>query len=394
MDYFKEVYLKDLNRFGNNIQNRVHGQMENDFEYKLKKSVNRVDLFSDKETQNKLGEGILSTKSIDVDKVINYLMTRVRDDYKNGSVVYTAAPASNDDRIGWMVFFKELYQTIGYNRYQVILLDRMVEWIVDGIIYRSPCHFVGEMDESIKKQFKIVYDAAALQPIREVQLVIPYHEKMRRGIKIEIEDTTWNVRHFDRESIPGVMYVTLEEDYDQGMDLSAHEDLKKWTILSNQGTEIVGKAGQPIVVSFQATFDGEPREQQFIVTSGGNSEISTIDNKTFTITGKNDTITVSLKDCLQVYTTIPVIYTATNPNWIAIVGPSQIKVDQTVEFELNSSLTNGKVSVQSEKGNFVVDHIDGNKVYLKGTKIGKDNIVVVYNWTSYPTPVEIISPWM
>ena len=42
MDYFNDVYLKKINRFGDNIQDRVHGQMRNDFENKLKKSVNTV----------------------------------------------------------------------------------------------------------------------------------------------------------------------------------------------------------------------------------------------------------------------------------------------------------------------------------------------------------------
>jgi hypothetical protein len=86
--------------------------------------------------------------------------------------------------------------------------------------------------------------------------------------------------------------------------------------------------------------------------------------------------------------------THTQENWISIVGPNQIKVMQTLEYELATSLINYNVDISSEKGNFVIDKIQGNKIYITGTNIGNDNIVVIYNGTKYLTPINVISSWM
>lgn len=395
MDYFTDVYLKNINKFGDNIQSRVHGQMEHDFEHKLKKSVNKVDLFNGDKTSQKIGEGILATKTMDQDNIVNYLMTRINDNYDNGTVIYTAAPAT-EKRLLWMIFFKELYQTIGYNRYQIILLDRYITWISDGKIYTSPAHFVGEMDEAIKKQFKIIYNAAALQPIREVQLIIPYHEKMKRGIKITISDTTWKVRGYDKDSVSGVMYVTLEEDYSQFTNLADEEQLTKWSISSNQGDELAIAAGEPTKISFYASFNGAIMDEKFSVVSLiGASRISTENEKDFDITCEgNDILRVCLKDCEAISNDFNVVVTVQNPDWIAIVGPDKIKVGQVLVYELNSTLTEGTISVVSENNKFTIDKIEDNKIYIEGTQIGKDNIVIIYNGVSYPTPIEVIGPWM
>ena len=79
MDYFTDVYLKRINRFGNNIQTRVHGKMENDFENKLVKSVNKVDLYDQTDKEKIIGVGILETKKINETEVVDYLCTRIDD---------------------------------------------------------------------------------------------------------------------------------------------------------------------------------------------------------------------------------------------------------------------------------------------------------------------------
>jgi D-alanine-D-alanine ligase-like ATP-grasp enzyme len=51
MSYFDEVYLKRLNRYGNDYKTRVQGQREKVFEDLLLKSIYRVDFFYKEESQ-------------------------------------------------------------------------------------------------------------------------------------------------------------------------------------------------------------------------------------------------------------------------------------------------------------------------------------------------------
>ena len=113
MDYFTDVYLKRVNRFGDNIQSRVHGKMENDFENKLRKSVNKVDLYKDKTEQAAFSVGILETKKVSEQELVNYLCTRIEDNYEKGSIFFTKIPFK-EEKQAWMVIFKEQYQTILY----------------------------------------------------------------------------------------------------------------------------------------------------------------------------------------------------------------------------------------------------------------------------------------
>ena len=49
-NYYEDVYLKRLNRYGYDYQSRVQAQREREFEGKLLKSIYRVDFEYDGET--------------------------------------------------------------------------------------------------------------------------------------------------------------------------------------------------------------------------------------------------------------------------------------------------------------------------------------------------------
>ena len=51
MNYFEDVYLKRLNRYGTDYQSRVQAQREREFEGKLLKSIYRVDFEYDGEAR-------------------------------------------------------------------------------------------------------------------------------------------------------------------------------------------------------------------------------------------------------------------------------------------------------------------------------------------------------
>ena len=82
MDYFTDVYLKRVNKHGTDLQSRVHGKMECDFENKLAKSVNRVEMFDYTNEEKQIGVGILESKKINETEVVDYLLTRIKDNYE------------------------------------------------------------------------------------------------------------------------------------------------------------------------------------------------------------------------------------------------------------------------------------------------------------------------
>ena len=390
MDYFSDVYLKSINRFGNTTQSRVHGQLEHDFENKLKKSVNKVTLYNSKNIA--FSEGILETKDTKEEETIVYLCTRIKDDLKNGTIFSTRK--ANEVK-NWMVVFKEKYQTIGYNRYKVILLENKLSWIgKDGLIYDSFVHYTGSLDKSIKDQFKIDLEVAIGTPGKTLSIVCPYTDKIYRDLRINISDETWRVRGYDKISVPGVMYISLEEDYVQNSELANEEDLKKWSNTSSQGLEIV--VDKDDKVEFYSSYNGVLTTNEIKLETESDVKITSYGDNKFGFDGGDSKIVVKayIAAAPKVSQEFELTITEKPQDWIAIVGPNQIKVLQTLEYELATSLDSYSVEVTSENDCFKIIKTEGNKVYIQGINIGKDNIVVSYDGNTYLTPINVISPWM
>ena len=397
MDYFTDVYLKRVNRFGSTIQSRIHGKMRNDFENKLKKSVNKVDLYSYTNENKKINVGIFETKKINETEVINFLCTRIDDIYENGFVFYTNKPFSKQKQ-AWMILYKEQYQTIGYNRYIIILLENKLNLIgSDGLIHSSFVHYVGSKETKVKDLFRINYDVALGLPGKTLSIICPYNENLKRDLRINISNETWCISSYDKVSVPGIMYITLEEDYLQKTEYANQQENDKWTIISSQGYDLVISQNSSQNIDFYCSFNGVLVDENIelqcndpqlkMVKTGFNQYRFNGEPNDYLITGK-------LRNNGLVQQQFSLTITENQENWMAIIGPKQIKVLQIAEYELATSLMDYAVDISSEKGCFIIDKIEGNKIYIKGNNIGQDNIVITYEGNKYLTPINVISPWM
>ena len=395
MDYFNDVYLKKINRFGDNTQSRVHGQMENDFENKLKKSVNKVVLYDYCNNTKEIGEAILESNKVEEKRTLSYLCTRIKDNFENGFMFYTKKPFTQEKQ-AWIVLFKEQYETIGYNRYKVVLLENKIDWIgEDGLIHSTMAHYIGSLESAIKEQFKIELEVAVASPSKTLAMICSYNENLKRDTRINIQDETWRVRGYDKISIPGVMYVTLEEDYVQKTQYADEDELAKWSIISEQGYEIVTDGTKAI--EFYCSYNGTLSDEKLEIACDS-EEIKVIcekDNK-FRFEGAPSTakVLVRLAAAPKVMQEFTITIAAEQQDWLAIVGPHQIKVLQTLEYKLNTTLADYDIEIDSEFGNFKIVDINDNKVSIQGINVGQDNIIIKYEGNEYKTPLNVISPWM
>ena len=397
MDYFTDVYLKRINKHGNTMQDRIHGKMECDFENKLRKSVNRVELYETLTSKHSFGEGILQTKKISEKETWNYLLTRIEEKYENGSVFYTYKPFT-EEKQAWLILFKEQYETIGYNRYIVLLLENELTWIGDdGLIYSEFTHYVGSMDSGIRNQFKIESNVVAATPSKTLEMICAYTPNIKRDLRINISDETWRVVGYDKISIPGIMYVTLEEDYVQKTELAGEEELKKWSITSSQGLEIAIAADSSTPIDFYTSYNGSIVDQEVELSSEDkNVQIKKVGFNCYSFVGNpvSTKIVAQLKNAHKVTQEFDLTITKKPVDWMSIVGPNQIKVLQVLEYELATSLSDYTVNIESQNGCFKIDKVEGNKVYIQGINIGEDNILITHNGATYSTPLKVISPWM
>ena len=97
MSYYDEVYLKRLNRYGLNYQERIQRQRERNFDNYLLKTLYRVDF----QYNNKSYGGSLERYKQDYTETQAYLLTKICVDMPNGTVLDIVS--QDDTHRPWMV---------------------------------------------------------------------------------------------------------------------------------------------------------------------------------------------------------------------------------------------------------------------------------------------------
>lgn len=376
MAYFDKVYLKRVNKYGTNIQERIQNKKIHDFSIVLNKSPNKVTIFKDSETY----DGILQNKTNSEKEVVDYLLTYKNIRWSDGTIL-TTEEVIDLKRKKWLIFHLDEYVSIGYNRYQIIELDRDIQWIDDGIIYSEYVHFTGSganlRDKSITSKFSIQYDVSVMYlPNKILNLVMKTNPKMKKGIRILIGDEVWKVSGIDKISVPGVSYVTLEEDYideQDDVEIANGSKLADWSIQSNIGDTISLVKGDSAQVNFILYYNDIIREEPYKVTVKDRT-IATYSKGEFTGLADGETICkVSLINSPEIEKTFTIKVSDTQEESFTIIGPERVKVEATFEFTIVGDKEG--VSFESQSGNFIIESIEENIITIRGCNIGKDKII-------------------
>lgn len=376
MAYFDTVYLKRVNKYGTNIQERIQNKKIHDFRIVLNKSPNKVAVFKDSETY----EGVLQNKTNSEKEVVDYLLTYKNMNWSDGTII-TTEEVVDLKRKKWLIFHLDEFVSIGYDRYQIIELDRDIQWIDDGIIYSEYVHFTGSganlRDKSITSKFSIQYDSSAMYlPNKILNLVMKTNTKMKKGIRILIGDEVWKVSGIDKISVPGVSYVTLEEDYIDEQDdvkIANSNKLADWNIQSSVGDLISLVEGDSSQINFILYYNDIIREEPYKVTIKDRT-IATYNKGEFTGLSNGETICkVSLINSPEIEKTFTLKVSDVKEESFVIIGPERVKVEGAFEFTIVGNKED--VSFESESGHFTIESVEGDIITIRGNSIGKDKIV-------------------
>ena len=122
-NYYEDVYLKRLNRYGYDYQTRVQSQRERDFENKLLRSVYRVDFDYDGESH----PATLEKYKQDETQLMQYLLTRVSLNLPSGTILMI--PDKDQMLQPWLVYWLESIKASGYNKYIVLKMTHYITWL-------------------------------------------------------------------------------------------------------------------------------------------------------------------------------------------------------------------------------------------------------------------------
>ena len=213
-NYYEDVYLKRLNRYGYDYQSRIQAQREREFEGKLLKSVYRVDF----EYNGEMHPATLERYKQDHTELMQYLLTRVSLNLPNGTILMI--PDKDLVPQPWLVFWLESIKASGYNRYIVLKMTHYITWLDRNNIKReSWCYMYGQEDNMLKDELRSRsrMDTLYTENLKTSFFVMPTTEYVRRDDYLEIGEgalkEAYRVTGYDIQSVPGVEYVTVDPVY-------------------------------------------------------------------------------------------------------------------------------------------------------------------------------------
>ena len=215
MDYYKDVYLKRLNRYGLDYQSRVQGQRERLFENLLLKSLYRVDF----EYNGELIPGIFEKYKQDETENLHYLLTRVDMNIPGGTILMI--PNKDKELKPWMVYYLEEINASGYNRYIMLKMSHYLTWKArDGKEYSTWAYFYGQEDNMLKDelQSRSRMNVRYTENLKLSFFVTPINEHIRKDNYLVVNKNNplqeaYIVTGYDINSTKGVEYVTVDPVY-------------------------------------------------------------------------------------------------------------------------------------------------------------------------------------
>ena len=214
MNYFEEIYLKRLNRYGYDYQSRIQNQREKVFEDLLLKSVYRVDFVYNNEAH----PALLEKYKQDETQLMQYLLTRVSLNIPNGTILMI--PDKDMVEQPWLIYWLESIKASGYNRYIVLKMTHYINWRDrDGNIQSSWAYMYGQEDNMLKDEIRSRSrsDAIYAENLKSSFFIMPTNEFIRKDDYIEVGTGVlkegYRVTGYDVNSTPGVEYITVDPVY-------------------------------------------------------------------------------------------------------------------------------------------------------------------------------------
>lgn len=233
MSYFDEVYLKRMNREGNNQQERVKTRKEKEFDRLfLKKTEYQVRLYGVNGEQRNDICSLQPNKWNESNLIGNLLMSTHAAPLKTGDILNIKQKIKEVeyDKI-WLVLFVEENITKGYQLFKCICLDEEINITNEygDTLEVVPVKFINASASFIQDTFSME-GVGYREPHWNRGFVTADRDFLKKGTYFNYKDRGWEIYGKDNISINNVSYVSIsqkllrEEEPVSSRDIIVSED--------------------------------------------------------------------------------------------------------------------------------------------------------------------------
>lgn len=210
---YNRIYKKRLNRYGTDYQSRIQNKREENFHQYLQRSTSKV-IF---EFNGKIEEGSFERNRQSNTKTLCYLLTDRKLSIPVGTIVML--PDHNKEEKPWMVYWEETIQNSGYNKYSILKMTHFLKWEYEDYWHESWAYMYGQEDNMLKDEIRsrsrssVIYGENSKLDF----FIMPLNPYIKKELYFEVGDEPYTegyrVTGYDRQSTPGVQFVTVDPVY-------------------------------------------------------------------------------------------------------------------------------------------------------------------------------------
>ena len=205
MSYY-DIYQKRLGRYGNTVQERMKNQRILLFEKYKAQSVYQIP-FADNE--GKPRTAVFEPYKQNETKFLSYLLTDLDIELQDGwcNEIFDL---DNKSLGKWMVFYLEENHSRGYNKYVMLRMSHVIS--INGM-GEYPCYCYGQMSALIEDLVASRADVWYEDKDKDGHIIMPTLDIKKDDYIIVNGDKNepYLVTGFDKMTIPGVIYIALNE---------------------------------------------------------------------------------------------------------------------------------------------------------------------------------------
>lgn len=263
---YLQDYITRVSRYGSNEQERAQYFVRKECSTFIEQSPTReMVLINGREI-----ECSIQSNRFKDEETTRYLVTHYYNIFPLGSLVQR----TRHDEV-WMLLRHEPHAFDGDNRYVIIELKHSIQWVDSfGVLNMSPCMIVGSMDSKIKENFRTWNSMITPQPNKVLEVIMPY-QFIKRNTKIISNQEAWYLVDYDKQTIPGIVYLSFTEsainifDDESSQDIADKDKIGLYSIISMQNPLMIlpniatklpiktMRNGVHIVEPIQCTYDPE-----------------------------------------------------------------------------------------------------------------------------------------
>lgn len=208
MDYIN-TYKARVGHLGATPQERAYSSGILEFRRYLKYNQHTVhNLILD---EQKLSfDGVILTDKEDENRVSQILLVKVVEDggpeLKQGDLIWWG-----DDTNPWIIWRSTTSSYQPHQKFYMVRCNYNINWIdEEGAVQSSWIYLLGHKDSKIKDNFRTWNNLITPQPNKYINIILPFR-KIKQGTEIMILDEVWYLVDDDRNSVPGISFMSFTE---------------------------------------------------------------------------------------------------------------------------------------------------------------------------------------